>query len=194
MITNCMLASFCEQALKKKTMYMWGTYGKLITNSLIASKAKQYPKNYSQTRVNKLLKHVDGDTRGCDCGGLIKWAMWTEGDINGKIKYNEPTDRTCSELLAAATEKGPIDTLPEMRGIVVYKKGHVGVYVGKKNVVECTLGSRGDGVVKTKLADGKWTHWLKVPEIMYVSETKEDRLSAYMKKLPLLERLHHIFK
>jgi cell wall-associated NlpC family hydrolase len=190
MITNEMLVQFCEAALKKKSLYMWGTYGKLITSSLIATKAKQYPKNYSQTRREFLLSHADGKTVGCDCAGLIKWALWTNCDINGKIKYDANTDRGTTGLYNAATQKGPMAVFPGTPGLIVYKKGHVGVYVGNGYVIECTLGNRGDGIVKTKLEAGAWTYWLKLPEITYI----QPAVIPPKKRVSLFDRLRLLFK
>lgn len=190
MITNYQLVNFCEQALKKQSFYMWGTYGKLITKSLILSKAKQYPDRYSTTRQQFLLTHVDGVSVGCDCAGLIKWALWTEGDINSPIRFHEPTDRNTTMLYNAATLKGPMAVLPEIPGLIVYRKGHVGVYIGKGKVIECTLGGRGDGIVKTDLSQGQWTHWLKIPEVVYIENTSP----AIKKKVTLLDRMKHLLK
>ncbi len=192
MITNQMLTSFCEQALKKETYYMWGTYGKPITKSLIAAKAKQYPKKYSETRKAFLSKKANGKALGCDCAGLIKWALWTNANVNSPIKYDGKTDRGTNGLYDAATAKGNIATLPEERGVIVYKSGHVGVYVGNGYVVECTLGNRGDGVVKTRLAEAGWTHWLKIPEVVYTGEAAKpsnNKVSLWTKLKMLFNKL-----
>lgn len=188
MITNKMLVDFCEAAIKKPSLYMWGTYGRVITRSILDAKIKQYPKNYSEARQKFLLSHIDGKTVGCDCAGLIKWALWTEGNINDKIRYDSKTDRNTTGLYNAATIRGPLAVLPEIPGLILYKKGHVGVYLGKGYVAECTLGARGDGIVKTKLTDTDWTHWMKIPEIMYVENTTTSK-----KKISLLERLGRLF-
>nr|MBQ4457692.1 hypothetical protein [Clostridia bacterium] len=186
-ITNHILVSFCEHALKKKSLYMWGTYGKPITSSLISSKAKQYPDRYSPARIAFLKRHADGTTVGCDCAGLIKWALWTDGNIYGKIKYSAKTDRGAQGLFEASKEKGKINTMPNVPGIVLWKPGHVGVYVGNKEVIECTLGSRGDGIVKTPLSYGGWTYWLKVPEVMYIEDVAK-------KKMSILEKLKMVLR
>ena len=187
-ITNHMLASFCEQALKKKSLYMWGTYGKAITSALISSKAKQYPDRYSSSRISFLKKHIDGTTVGCDCSGLIKWALWTDGNIYGKIKYSAKTDRGAQGLFDSAKEKGKINTMPNVPGIVLWKPGHVGVYIGEKEVIECTFGSRGDGIVKTPLSSAGWTYWLKVPEVMYVEDVMKKKVSILEKLKMVLRR------
>lgn len=41
--------------------------------------------------------------------------------------------------------------------------GHVGVYIGNNEVVECTLSKFGDGVVKTRLNDRSWAYWCQCP-------------------------------
>jgi cell wall-associated NlpC family hydrolase len=184
-ISNYQLVSFCELALQKPTLYMWGTYGKPITTSLLSSKIKQYPKNYSEARQKYIKSKIDGKTIGCDCAGLIKWALWTNCDINAPIKYNSKTDRGTAGLYSAAKEKGKIATLPEQPGVIVYKNGHVGVYIGNGKVIECTLGKRGDGIVKTDLNAAGWTHWLKLPEVEYVP----DHISIYQKKTSILDKL-----
>ncbi len=184
-ISNYQLASFCESALQKPTLYMWGTYGKTITNALLTSKVKQYPKNYSEARQQFIKSKINGKTIGCDCAGLIKWALWTNCNINASIKYQSSTDRGTAGLYNAAKEKGKISTLPEQPGVIVYKKGHVGVYVGNGKVIECTLGSRGDGVVKTDLGAAGWTYWLKLPEVSYVPINTHDN----KKNLNIVQKL-----
>ena len=52
-------------------------------------------------------------------------------------------------------------------------QGHVGVYIGNGEAVECTLGSYGDGIVKTKVKGRGWTHWLQMPEIAYSDKKTE---------------------
>ena len=190
-MTNLQLVDFCKEAAKKPTLYLWGTYGKVITKSLLTDKVKQYPKRYSATRQEFIKKRINGIFRGCDCAGLIKWALWTNGDINAQIKYSSKTDRGTGGLYSAATEKGAIAVMPEIKGLIVYKEGHVGVYIGNGKVIECTLGARGDGVVETNLKDVKWTHWLKIPEITYIApETGKPKLS----KLHVLEKLGILFR
>lgn len=61
--------------------------------------------------------------------------------------------------------KGPIDTLPEVSGLMVYKSGHVGVYEGGGYVIESK--SFDKGTVRSALKDTAWTHWLAVPWISY---------------------------
>ena len=52
-----------------------------------------------------------------------------------------------------------------MPGLAVWCDGHIGVYVGNGEVIEARGTS--SGVVKTKLAERHFTHWLQVPYINY---------------------------
>lgn len=174
-ISNHQLADFCRKAAKLKTKYCWGTYGQNLTKELIRNKTSQYPNNYSIARQTTLQQYINNGYKACDCAGLIKWCLWTGADINKKPVYNEKTDRGTTGLWDAAKEKGILATLPyDLEGVIVYKNGHVGVYLGDGTVAECTLGTRGDGVVITKLGAVGWTHWLKIPEITYVPQEKKE--------------------
>jgi hypothetical protein len=73
-------------------------------------------------------------------------------------------------MFNAATEKGPINTIPEIPGLCVRKDQHIGVYIGNGQVIE----SKGTkyGVVQTPLKGvgaNAWTHWLKCPFIEYIT-------------------------
>ncbi len=42
---------------------------------------------------------------------------------------------------------------------------HVGIYIGNGEVIESTLSSRGDGVVKSRIKDFGWECWCQCPYI-----------------------------
>lgn len=191
-MTNREFCLFCEAAAREKTMYMWGTFGNKITKDLISKKKAQYPNRYSEKRLCLLRAKADGETIGCDCAGLIKWALWTDCDISKAPRYSSSTDRGTAGLYRAAKEKGLFSQMPDIDGLVVYKEGHVGVSVGNGDVIECTLGSRGDGVVKTRIEAAGWTHWLKIPEVEYQTEEKRPEISVHKKKVTVLDKLKKI--
>ncbi len=152
------------------TGYVYGTYGHVLTESLLAGKLKQYPLKVmpylSFIRANWLGKPVQ------DCVGLIKGHYWTNDD--GKIVYKLDglPDVSANGMYIAATEKGPIATFPEIKGLIVSKNGHVGVYIGNGEVIEAH-GTK-SGVIKTRLTktvnDTGWTRWFKCPFVDYVTE------------------------
>jgi hypothetical protein len=61
---------------KTKTAYMWGTYGRPLTDGLITAKKKQYPKRYTTKYVEKLRALVGQGYHAWDCVGLIKGILW----------------------------------------------------------------------------------------------------------------------
>jgi hypothetical protein len=75
------------------------------------------------------------------------------------------------QLYNAATEKGPISTMPEIPALIVHSTGHVGIYIGDGYVIEA-MGTR-YGVVKTRVVNRNWTGWCKSPYITYVEDETE---------------------
>lgn len=108
-----------------------------------------------------------------DCVGLIKGHYWTNDDGKLVYKLDGLPDVSANGMLAAAQEKGAIGSMPEIKGLIVWKKGHVGVYIGSGEVVE-SHGTK-SGVIKTILTktvnETNWTNWFKCPFIDYVQES-----------------------
>lgn len=150
--------------------YWYGTCGQYADNSLYESRKKQYPKYYNPENYKKGWKE-DFGKKVHDCVGLIKGAIWCNCEIDGKpTGYCAEQDLNANGTYENAKEKGPISTLPEIPGYLVWYKGHIGVYIGDGLVVE----ARGHdyGVVKTVLSSRKWTNWCKYNWIDY-SQPKE---------------------
>lgn len=165
MKNNIGLVKYAEMALKEKWGYVWGTYGQVLTRALYDQKLKQYPSgvgNYASFILSTWLNR-----KTADCVGLIKSYIWFDEDTN-KLKYNGKYDVTADMMYDRAKVKGKISTIPEVPGICLWFKGHIGIYIGKGWVIEAK-GTK-YGVVKTKLADGRWTHWLECPYIDYLKE------------------------
>ena len=64
--------------------------------------------------------------------------------------------------------KGTIVTLPELPGLILWKNGHVGIYIGNGEAIEAKGFSY--GIVKTKVKGRGWTHWFRSPYIDYLTE------------------------
>ena len=60
---------------------------------------------------------------------------------------------------------GPMGTMPEIPGLMLWKDGHAGVYIGNGQAVEA-MGTK-KGVVKTAVAGRGWQGWCKLPCIEY---------------------------
>ena len=70
-----------------------------------------------------------------------------------------------------ASEKGTIDTIPEIPGLAVWHAGHIGIYIGNGQVIHAS--GTMTGVIQTPIESSGWTHWLKIPYINYIEETEE---------------------
>ncbi|HNX15656.1 MAG TPA: hypothetical protein PKH29_12490 [Oscillospiraceae bacterium] len=173
-MTNKEFVRFCEKALGKNVRYMWGTYGQKITDKLIASKTIQYPDHYPQSYQDELHAAIADGGIGCDCTGLIKWFLWTGGNIEKAPKYDGVTDTSASGWYNRAKVRGEIDAIPERPGLIVSKKGHCGVYVGNGDVIECAKGEFGNGVVRTKLTDRAWEKWCECVYIDYKDKPENE--------------------
>lgn len=175
MYTNKGLVEHAKKALADKTKYMWGGIYRPITENYIQMLRGIYgTKQYPDSRINELRKFIGKGYYGIDCVGLVKSYYWSgnaEGGRGSKDygKAGYP-DVNATAMFNAAKEKGTIDTLPEIPGLVLYSKihPHVGVYIGNGYVIESTLSARGDGVTKAKVSGWSgWTHWFKCPYIEY---------------------------
>lgn len=163
------LARFAEESATAHVPYIYATYGAILTERKLAEVRKLYPERMSETRYQYARNHYVG-RRTVDCYGLVKDYRWTGGDaefpsINDTPRHDAKTDWNANTAFEKAKVKGPITTLPEVRGLCVRYSGHVGVYLGNGKVSE----ARGFdyGTVITNLKDRKWTHWFQDVGINY---------------------------
>lgn len=143
--------------------YWYGTFGQKATHYLHQYNKGRFPKMYTaQDFPSQYGQKVH------DCVGLIKGYFWSKDaqDMAPKYKSNGFPDLSADGLLAHCTEKGPVSTIPELPGVAVFLKGHVGIYEGDGWVIE----ARGHayGVVRTKLNERPWKNWGKIPELQYL--------------------------
>ena len=117
-----------------------------------------------------------------DCIGLIKGFFWTNGgqgvleyiaggeSYSSKYGSNNCPDKGANGMLtwlkAKGCKHGTMDSLPDVPGILLFKPGHVGVYIGGGFAVEAEGFSY--GVVETKVSKRPWTEWAYLPESMLV--------------------------
>ncbi len=161
--TNTGLVKHAKMALADKTKYMWGGIYRPITKAYVEQLSKMYPTQYTNARKS-LLKSLPEGYYGIDCVGLIKSYYWGG---KGSKNYSGASDVNAHGLYNNAKIKGKIDTLPEQAGLILYCKTrpHVGIYIGNGEVIESTISSRGDGVVKSKISDFGWEYWCQCPYI-----------------------------
>jgi len=154
--------------LNLPNIYLWGGLGERINFDFIEKKAKEYPKEYTHEVCQELYRCIDKNVIGIDCSGLIK--NYLMGGLEN-FEYQSELDMNTLMLLEKSETSGPIETLPEIPGICLYMKGHVGIYIGNKKVIESTSNRKfGNGVVITNLSDREWIKWFHCPKVIYDSK------------------------
>ena len=158
------LVAYAIHAWESGWGYVWGTYGNVLTDSLFDYKLEQYPDGVGNYEDFIEANWLGGRTT--DCVGLIKGYGWLDPDtLTIGYATNGMPDYGANQMYRIATVSGTIDTIPEIPGLAVWCDGHIGVYIGDGEVIEA-MGTK-YGVVKTKLADRNWTHWLEIEYISY---------------------------
>ena len=178
MKNNIQLVAYAKAQLGKP--YWFGTFGQLATDKLLAEKSAQYPKQFSAKRIEKAKTNHLGN-KVHDCYGLFKGFLMSNSPIEPAV-YDSKYDISADKAFSNATEKGTIDTIPNIEGIGLWKKGHFGISLGNDREIE----ARGFdyGVVEDDIANTKFTHWFKMPEIEYVEQVEEQDASQTNENAP----------
>ena len=164
------LVDFAKKALKENWGYCLGTYGSILTPAYLKQKQNQAGRvGEYNTRQNAYLQKFI-NKRVSDCYGLVKGFLWWQGE-NKNPKYNRSQDRNQEMAYNAAKEKGPLSTLPEIPGVILWMKGHAGIYIGNGEFIECVgapVGMRKGRIEGGRVVSGsKFTHWFKDTFIDY---------------------------
>ncbi len=164
---NLDLVTWANNAADNHWGYVYGTYGTVLDKDMLEFKAEQYP-DMVGNNIDFITDKWLGK-RTADCVGLIKGYSWYDTE-NKKtvIGSNDMPDIGADNMFDNATEKGTIDTLPEIPGLAVWHEGHIGIYIGNGDVVQAA--NTRVGVVRTRVSSTAWTHWLKIPYIEYLEQ------------------------
>lgn len=144
--------------------YWWGTFGQVASEGLYIQKKKQYPKYYTANDFSKQF-----GMRVYDCVGLVKGYLWSKTPTSVP-KYNVSQDKDVNGVKASCSNVSDIRSIPEIPGILVFMKGHAGIYIGNGKVIE----ARGHayGVVQTDLNKRGWKEWGNLKWITYEEVVK----------------------
>jgi len=169
---NLDLVQWAIEAEKSGWGYVYGTYGGVFDQAMFDFKLNQYPDEVGSYEEFIRQNWLGGRTS--DCVGLIKGYGWLNTE-SLEVEYgtNGMPDIGADTMYENATEKGTIDTIPEIPGLAVWHEGHIGIYIGNGEVVQAA--NTKAGVIRNKLEDTAWTHWLKIPYISYIEETEENQ-------------------
>ena len=171
MKSNIGLVEYAKAQLGRP--YWMGTFGQTATEQLYQYNKGRLPMYYTATDFPSQYGQ-----RVHDCIGLIKGYLWSE-DLDAPPRYNAAQDVDADSMLRLCKEKGPMGTIPELPGVLVFYPGHVGVYIGDGQVIE----ARGHayGVVQTRLYDRGWNSWGKCPYVTYEEDDMSyDQFKEYM--------------
>lgn len=162
------LAAYAVQAWENNWGYVWGTFGNILTPSLLEYKASQYPDGVGKYRA--FIEQNYLNRRTTDCIGLVKSYGWFNAETGG-IDYgsNGVPDYSANEMYRNAVSKGAahgeIADMPDIPGLVLWKEGHTGVYIGGGYAIEAMSTSK--GVCKTAVAGRGWQAWYMPTYIDY---------------------------
>lgn len=174
-------------ATNYNTLYVMGCFGAPMT----AANKSRYCTNHvynKQTTRTKMIKSARSDTFGFDCVGLIKAILWGwTGDRHknyGGAQYasNNVPDINADTMISKCSDIST-DFSTVQVGEVVWKSGHIGVYIGNDLVVECTPSWKNGAQItscnctKNGYNRRNWTKHGKLPYVKYVkpvSETKSN--------------------
>ena len=154
-LTGKGLAEFAQS--KKGTPYFYGAKMQKLTEAFMTQMHKAYPKTVTTAYMSKARRKKMVGKVCVDCSGLIS-------AYTGKMLGS-------SQLYSQAHARMDISTWKMWAaGVVTYRKGHVGVYLGNGKVAEAK--GIDYGVVITDITKGKWTHGLTFSWISYDYTTK----------------------
>lgn len=167
--------------------YWYGTFGQIASEALYKEKRAQYPSQYDKWTKASFTAQYGKKVH--DCAGLPKGYLMTPDPLanpNAPAVYNPKYDYSADGMIAQCTEQGPFSSMPKIAGLVVWKKGHMGVYTGEgKKVIEAK--GHAYGVVET--TDTKWEKWGKLPWLAYDAEPAPEPLpDACVLTMPILRR------
>ena len=172
-----------KKALNSNTSYCWGMWGQVIDDNVINTKAKQYPSFYTPTKIAQLKSLRGKNYFGFDCVCLIKSILWGwEGNTaksNGGAKYasNGVPDVNANTIITKCTNVST-DFSKIVPGALVWMQGHVGVYIGDGQCIECTTNWTSKVLQSTLKNNGvkgqferTWTKWGLLPYVDYSDQT-----------------------
>ena len=172
-----------KKALNSNTSYCWGMWGQVIDDNVINTKAKQYPNFYTPTKIAQLKSLKGKNYFGFDCVCLIKSILWGwEGNTaksNGGAKYasNGVPDVNANTIITKCINVST-DFSKIVPGALVWMQGHVGVYIGDGQCIECTTNWTSKVLQSTLKNNGvkgqferTWTKWGLLPYVDYSDQT-----------------------
>lgn len=171
-----------------KTLYILGCFGAPMTTSNKQRYTNNYPYNTGRADI---INKATPDTFGFDCVCLIKGVLWgwngNKNHIYGGATYgsNRVADIGTETMLNYCQNISADFSKIEV-GELLWKQGHVGVYIGDGLAVECTPAWKNNVQITAVGNIGKkagynvrnWTKHGKLPWVDYSENTTKERTLA----------------
>ena len=152
-MNNTEFVQFVEE--KIGTAYVYGMKGRVMTQTDYNSLKNMYGDMVWDSDRNKIGQVC------VDCSGLISWAT-------GIIRNSQGYYNTAVAVHPISTiAKAPI-------GAAVWQKGHIGIYAGNGEYIAADGSAY--GVRRNKVANARFTHWLILKDITYVTQQGDDEV------------------
>ena len=172
------LVDYCLYWKDQPHCYSWDANGQYLTKEFIDQYSAWYPDWFGVDDRLELRREIqDQGVRAFDCIGIIKAYVWGDYSQDNTSRRTDDTNYYTRDLLHHDTVYGPLRELPEVPGIVLWRKGHVGIYLGDGKVIECTQEyypksgeSKVGGIIISDLKDRGWAYWVEYPGILYLDE------------------------
>lgn len=151
-----------EYAISKiGTPYFYGSKMSVLTEAYISQMHSLYPNVVTNAYMSKARNKGQVGKINTDCSGLP--GAYRQKQIGS------------SQLYQTAYTRLPIGNVRDLApGVILWKSGHVGVYIGMENGVPMCVEAKGIeyGVVKTKTSSTNWQCGLTFSDIDYTYDVK----------------------
>ena len=130
-----------------------------LTESKMATMRRMYPKVVTDSYIKKARLRKQVGVQNVDCSGLI--AGYREKSLGS------------SQLYSSAYTRLPISKIKDFApGTVLWKSGHVGVYIGIVNGIPMCREAKGIdyGTIESKVSDTSWKYGLTFLDLDYTFE------------------------
>lgn len=187
MKVNDFVTKVKDAATKYKTLYVYGCFGAPLNDKNKKRYCNNTDYNKNPTRT-KMIMAASADTFGFDCVCFIKGILWGwNGDktktYGGAIyASNGVPDISANSFFKTCTNIST-DFSKIQVGEAVWIDGHIGVYIGNGQVVECTPKFE-NKVQITNLANvgnnkGNYRTWIKHGKIKFIDYTEEKPVKIF---------------
>ena len=151
----------------------------------IGWKLTDYRYNYLRNQYADNKKYLTPDTKGkyaCDCSGMIVGAAYDGWYVGHEPTWTRSHDWNDADLHEKMTDKCKPQNA--ILGMCLWKKGHVGLYVGNGYGLDCNYDSAtSNGIHLRKIEEVGWTEAGKLPEIQYITPKVGDVVPMVITKI-----------